>query len=108
MAIFSPDELRKFASLGAQLRLAELDRERESIFKNFPELAAGDMRADTRAIAAAKTPRTEPDDHEHSSGNGAARHRRPRTAAQRREMSERMTAYWAAKRRASKRRSATA
>lgn len=77
-----PGELRRLAQLGARARLDELERERAAILRMFPELGRG-------GAAPASTPTAAP-----------ARRRRPLTPAERRAISERMKAYWAARRKA--------
>lgn len=71
-------EILRFARAGAQARLAELEREMESIFATFPDLR------DAREGPAGKRPPRQLWD-----------------AAQRKAISERMRRYWA-KRRAEK------
>ncbi len=78
--LFSPamNDLKSFARMGAKSRLETLAAERAAIFKTFPEL-----RAEERAATA--TPK-----------------RKKKSAAARKAQSERMKAYWAAKKGAKK------
>ncbi len=78
-----PSELRRLARVGAQARLAELEQERAAILRLFPELGRG--ATTTPAAATQATP---------------VRRRRRLTPAERRAISERMKAYWAARRKA--------
>ena len=84
MANLNQDQLRRLARLGAVARLEQLKEEEAAIRAEFPELFGGRR------------------------GNGQARHAGPRkrrrkamTAAQRKEVSERMRKYWAERRKAS-------
>jgi hypothetical protein len=87
--------LRHLAKLGAQARLEQIDMERRAILAAFPELAgAGRGRparrgVRTRAVKAAAPAPSAP-----------GRRRRTMTPAQRKEVSERMTRYWAERRKA--------
>jgi hypothetical protein len=81
----NPAELRRLARLGAQARLAELDQERAAILRLFPELGRGGAPAAAASQPAPAAP---------------VRQRRPLTPAERRAISERMKAYWAARRKA--------
>jgi len=69
--------LTRYARIGAELRLTEIRNEEATILQHFPDL---------RALRAAGLP--------------ARRARRSMTAAQKRAVSVRMKAYWAARRRA--------
>ena len=84
MANLNQDQLRRLARLGAVARLEQLKEEEAAIRAEFPELFGGRR------------------------GNGQARHagarkrrRKAMTAAQRKEVSERMRNYWAERRKAS-------
>lgn len=80
-------DLRRYALLGAEARLLELDKETASIYQSFPELRK-QRRARTLPVAAAVvTART-----------GQRGRRRPMSAAQRAEVAERMRRYWAQRR----------
>ncbi len=87
MAELKRDELQRLARLGAQARLEELRREEAAIRQAFPDLFGGRGRGrrEHAAVAAEK---------------GAARRgRRSRmSAAARKAVSERMTKYWADRR----------
>jgi hypothetical protein len=76
MADLSRDDLTRFARLGARARLEELRREEAAIRAAFPELF--------RKASAPSTPRK----------------RSRMSAAARKTVSERMTKYWAARRKA--------
>ena len=85
--------LRNLAKLGAQARLEQIEMERRAIVAAFPDLA-GARRGPGRP---AKT-------QAQKAGAPAAakprRRRRTMTAAQRKEVSERMRKYWADRRKA--------
>ena len=85
------DELQRLARLGAHARLEELRREEAAIRQAFPDLFAGHGRARGRrarvAVAAAK-------------GAGRRQRRGHMSAAARKAVSERMTKYWADRRKA--------
>ena len=82
MADLTREELHRLARLGAKARLEELRREEAAIRKAFPDLSGGGRP---------------------SAGRGpAARKRKPMSDAARREVSERMKKYWAAKRKTKK------
>ena len=86
MANLNQDQLRRLARLGAVARLEQLKEEEAAIRAEFPELFGG-RRGNGRA-AKEPAPRK--------------RRRRPEmTAAQRKEVSERMRKYWAERRKAS-------
>lgn len=85
----NPDVLRSFAKLGAQARLEQIETERKAILATFPDLAL--KRRGAAHPAVARSP--------HAAAPVAARRRRSRmTAAQRKEVSERMKKYWAERR----------
>lgn len=83
----SRNELNKLARVGAQARLAELDRERQSIVRAFPDLSGGRRGRPSKAGAAA-------------AGGRARRRQRTMSAAERRAVSIRMKKYWADRRKA--------
>jgi hypothetical protein len=76
-------ELQRLARLGAAARLAELDRERAMLLRQFPGL---------RASAAGSSGASAAD------GQSGQRKRRGMSAAGRRAVSVRMKKYWAARR----------
>ena len=76
----SGEQLKALARQGAAQRYQELQAELAALTATFPELARGGKR---RAAAAP---------------SAASRRRRSMNAAQRKEVSERMTRYWAARR----------
>ena len=82
MADLTREELHRLARLGAKARLEELRREEAAIRKAFPDLSGAGRQA---------------------AGRGAtARTRKPMSDAARREVSERMKKYWAARNKAKK------
>jgi hypothetical protein len=81
MANLNQDQLRRLARLGAVARLEQLREEEAAIRAEFPELFGG-RRGGGRARTAA--------------ANSQTKRRRPAmSAAQRKEVSERMRKYWA-------------
>ena len=85
MANLNQDQLRRLARLGAVTRLEQLREEEAAIRGEFPELF-GSRRGNGRAAGKAAP---------------KARRRRAMSAAQRKEVSERMRKYWAERRKAS-------
>ena len=84
MANLNQEQLRRLARLGAVARLEQLREEEAAIRAEFPELFGG-----RRGNGEAK-------------GAGVRRRRRKAmSAAQRKEVSERMRKYWAERRKAS-------
>ena len=77
----SGEQLKALARQGAVQRYQELQKELAALTATFPELARGGKR---RAAVPATTT--------------ASRRRRSMNSAQRKEVSERMTKYWAARR----------
>ena len=85
MANLNQDQLRRLARLGAVARLEQLREEEAAIRAEFPELFGG-RRGHART----------------ASGDSHTKRRRPAmSAAQRKEVSERMRKYWADRRKAS-------
>jgi hypothetical protein len=94
-------DLNMYARRGAELRIAELHQELESIYSAFPDLRApragrrgrrpGRGVASTAAATAAAAPVA-------ASARTARRKRSAMTAAQRRAVSLRMKKYWAERR----------
>jgi hypothetical protein len=81
-------DLREYARRGAAARLEELDRERQSILAEFPELRRGNTAARERANAA------------HPAGHHKkARRRRRLSAEARKRISDAQKRRWAAKKR---------
>jgi hypothetical protein len=74
-------ELLRLAQVGAQARLTALQTEIQAIYRQFPALRTG-----RRVQLSAGTP--------------ARKGRRRMSAAERKAVSERMTKYWAARRKA--------
>jgi hypothetical protein len=83
-------DLRRYAVLGAEARLLELDKETASIYQSFPELRKQRGARSFPVAAAVVTARA-----------GQRRRRRTMSAAQRAEVAERMRRYWAQRRSAS-------
>jgi hypothetical protein len=83
------EQLRRLARLGAVARLEQLREEEAAIRAEFPELFGGKRGKSGKSKAAAKGPGTR------------RRRRAAMTAAQRKEVSERMRKYWAERRKAS-------
>jgi hypothetical protein len=77
----SGEQLKALARQGAAQRYQELQDELAALTATFPELARG-----KRGKAASSAP------------SAASRRRRSMNAAQRKEVSERMTRYWASRR----------
>lgn len=88
MADLNRDQLQRLARLGALSRLEELRREQAAIRKAFPDLFR-DGRPSTRSGQGPG-----------ARGDGAVRRRRGMSAAARKAQSERMTRYWAERRKA--------
>lgn len=86
--------LRRLAKLGAQARLDQLEVERRAILSAFPDLAA--PRRGRAAGAGKRAPKAESP----VAAKASRRRRRKMTPAQRKEVSERMTRYWAERRKA--------
>jgi uncharacterized protein (UPF0335 family) len=83
VANLNQDQLRRLARLGAVARLEQLREEEAAIRAEFPELFGG-----RRGSGDGKNP-------------GRKRRRKAMSAAQRKEVSERMRKYWAERRKAS-------
>jgi hypothetical protein len=81
VAKMASGELRRLAVVGARARLQELQGEMAALVRAFPEIGSG------RAPSAVKSPRR----------NKPGR-KTPMTAAERKEVSERMKRYWASRR----------
>ena len=84
MAKIAPVELRRLAVVGARTRLMELKAEMASLVRAFPEI--GRASAVTVGGGAVAVRRAKPG------------RKTPMTAAERREVSERMKKYWAGRR----------
>lgn len=85
MANLDQEQLRRLARLGAVARLEQLREEESAIRAEFPELFGGRRGSGQGAKA-----------------GGARKRRRPAmSAAQRKEVSERMRKYWAERRKTS-------
>jgi hypothetical protein len=89
----SKDDMRRFARLGAMKRLDDMRREEAAIRQAFPELFAGD-----RSTAAAKPGKAAKAST--AAKPAKARKRSTMSSAMRKEVSERMKKYWAARRKA--------
>ena len=77
--------LKRLAKLGALARLEQIDTERQAILAAFPDLAGQRAARGVKAVATGAAP-------------AAKRRRRHMTAAQRKEVAERMKKYWAERR----------
>jgi len=86
VANLSQDQLRRLARLGAVARLEQLREEEAAIRAEFPELFGG-RRGNSKAAA-------------QDTGTRKRRRRAAMSAAQRKEVSERMRKYWAERRKA--------
>jgi hypothetical protein len=84
VANLNQEQLRRLARLGAVARLEQLREEEAAIRAEFPELFGGKRGNGQATQASAKR-----------------RRRRAMTAAQRKEVSERMRKYWANRRKSS-------
>ena len=84
MANLDKDQLRRLARLGAVARLEQLREEEAAIRSEFPELFGGRRGNGQGKQAGARK-----------------RRRKAMSAAQRKEVSERMRKYWAERRKAS-------
>ena len=84
MGNLNKDQLRRLARLGAVARLEQLREEEAAIRAEFPELFGGRRTSGDLKNAGART-----------------RRRKAMSAAQRKEVSERMRKYWAERRKAS-------
>lgn len=93
MANLNQDQLRRLARLGALSRLEELRREEQAIRAEFPDLFRGGRGRGRgrRAGAEAEAP---------ARPGGGRRRKRSMSAAQRKEVSDRMRKYWAERRKA--------
>ena len=79
-----PDfDLKQYARRGAQIRVAELNKELAEIFRIFPDLRNGGAVDDGQA---------------RNTSRGGRRKRSRMSAAQRKAVSERMRKYWADRR----------
>jgi hypothetical protein len=87
VANLNKDQLRRLARLGAVARLEQLREEEAAIRAEFPELFGG-RRGNGDLKSAVKN-------------TGARKRRKAMSAAQRKEVSERMRKYWAERRKAS-------
>jgi hypothetical protein len=88
MFVFAEDtltniDLKAYARRGAEARIAEPTAELNDIYKAFPDLRRG-------SVSASPT---------RSAVGGRRRKRKPMSAVQKAEVSKRMKAYWAARRR---------
>jgi hypothetical protein len=83
-------DVRRYAVLGAEARLAQIAEEAASIYRAFPEL---------RGRQALRTPASEADSEESGRPMRRRRGKRKRmSAAQRKAVGERMKKYWEARR----------
>lgn len=97
----SKDDLRRFARLGAMKRLDDIRHEEAAIRQTFPELFAGATAAAARKSGNARKASTGSKAGKASKTTPAkTRKRSTMSAAMRKEVSERMKKYWAARRKA--------
>jgi hypothetical protein len=94
LSTLSRTELLQLARAGAGVRVAELRREIETIYRSFPELRHGRPAGTVRGRRRTK-PMAAGVEHANES---AGRKQRGWTAAQRRAVSVRMRRYWSARR----------
>ena len=90
--------LREWAQLGAAKRVEEITRELEEIRRAFPGLGSRDMRAGRRVNSGGSGGTLIPEEGEPTRPG----RREGMSAAQRRDVSLRMKAYWASRRSAKK------
>lgn len=95
----SKDDLRRFARLGAMKRLDDIRGEEAAIRHTFPELFAGAAAAAAPKAGKAGKAR-KPAKASKAATPAKARKRSTMSAAMRKEVSERMKKYWAARRKA--------
>jgi hypothetical protein len=88
----SREELTRLARLGAQARLEQIDEERRNILRAFPGLAATIARQKPVAAGSGQPGAAAP--------KKKSRKRRKMTAAEKKAASERMKAFWAARKQA--------
>lgn len=81
MAKMGSVELRRLAIVGARARLQELQAEMAALVRAFPEIGRGGARPSASTVRGRKPGR-----------------KTPMTAAERKEVSERMKRYWASRR----------
>ena len=98
----SKDDLRRFARLGAMKRLDDIRREEAAIRQTFPELFAGATAAAAPKSGTARKASTASKAGKASKAAAPAKARKRSTMspAMRKEVSERMKKYWAARRKA--------
>ena len=84
-------DMNALARLGAQTRLAELAAQMDAIRKAFPDLEAGPAKQRRRRAR----PSVDAPPVNQAPGDGAARTRKPMSAAAKKAASERMQRYWA-------------
>ena len=89
MAKLESNNLRRYALVGAEQRLAELSAESQQILRAFPELRARGGRS-TGSRAAVRTAAESP-----RAGRGGRRRRRKISAEGRKRISEAQKARWA-------------
>ena len=97
----SKDDLRRFARLGAMKRLDDIRREEAAIRQTFPELFAGATAAAApKSGTARKASKAGKARRASKTAPAKARKRSTMSSAMRKEVSERMKKYWAARRKA--------
>ena len=93
--------MKEWAQLGAAKRVEEIARELDEIRRAFPRLASTSLRAGRRVSGGGSGGTLIPENGDTES-KGKRRGRRAMSAAQRRDVSRRMKAYWASRRSAKK------
>jgi hypothetical protein len=89
-------DLKEYARLGAEARVAQLNEELSEIYRTFPDL----RRQSARATSGRGPGRPAAADTSEPAGARRRRRRKPMSAAQRKAVSLRMKKYWAGRRKA--------
>jgi len=95
-----PIDMKDFARIGAQSRLAQLNQELEEIHRMFPGLRTD--RKPGRPARNATAPAVLRSASDGKPAAKRARNRKPMTAAQKKAVGDRMRKYWAARRKEKK------
>jgi hypothetical protein len=98
MASLAQDQLHELARLGAHARLAQLDLEIAAINGAYPDLAGTQRAGRPRKVKASVAQEPTPMPAEKKPAKRRRVHRM--SPAERKAVSERMTKYWAARRKA--------
>jgi hypothetical protein len=89
-------DLKEYARLGAEARVAQLNEELAEIYRTFPDLRA----RGARAIGGRRPGRPTAANDSAEPATLRRRRRKPMSAAQRKAVSLRMKKYWAGRRKA--------